>query len=194
MNKPIDITGVELFTARLYLREWRESDLKDFYEYASVEGVGEMAGWRHHGSIEESKAILDKFIAHKKTFCIDLDGKAIGSVGVEEYDEALFPEFAEKSGRKIGYVLSKEHWGQGLMPEAVAAVIQYLFEMEELDFLNCGHFEFNTRSKRVIEKCGFEFVKNAEFKTVSGTSAPTREYILTREKYISMIEDAAYYA
>lgn len=194
MNKPIDITGVELFTARLYLREWRESDLKDFYEYASVEGVGEMAGWRHHGSIEESKAILDKFIAHKKTFCIDLDGKAIGSVGVEEYDEALFPEYAGKSGRRIGYVLSKEHWGQGLMPEAVAAVIQYLFEMEELDFLNCGHYEFNARSKRVIEKCGFEFVKNAEFKTASGASAPTREYILTREKYISMIEDAAYYA
>lgn len=194
MNKPVDITGAELFTARLCLREWRESDLADFYGYASVDGVGEMAGWSHHGSIDESKEILSKFIAQKKTFCIDLDGRAVGSVGVEEYDEALFPEYAEKAGRKLGYVLSKDHWGQGLMPEAAAAVIQYLFEMEGLDFINCGHFVRNDRSRRVIEKCGFEFVKKSDYKTRYGTVEPTMEYILTREKYISMIEEAAYYA
>ena len=39
MNKRIDITGVVLTTDRLTLRPWRESDLSDFYEYASVDGV-----------------------------------------------------------------------------------------------------------------------------------------------------------
>ena len=39
MNKQIDITGVVLTTDRLTLRPWRESDLNDFYEYASVDGV-----------------------------------------------------------------------------------------------------------------------------------------------------------
>ena len=51
MNKQIDITGVVLMTERLTLRPWRESDLNDFYEYASVAGVGQMAGWNPHKSI-----------------------------------------------------------------------------------------------------------------------------------------------
>lgn len=42
MNVPIDVTGVELHTRRLTLRPWRQEDLEDFFEYASVEGVGQM--------------------------------------------------------------------------------------------------------------------------------------------------------
>lgn len=40
MNKNIDISNVTLRTERLLLRPWRESDLDDFFEYASVDGVG----------------------------------------------------------------------------------------------------------------------------------------------------------
>ena len=48
MNAEIDISNVELKTPRLLLRPWRESDLNDFFAYASVEGVGQMAGWNPH--------------------------------------------------------------------------------------------------------------------------------------------------
>ena len=61
MNASFKIGGVTLETERLILRPFRQEDLQDFYEYASVEGVGEMAGWRHHGSIEKSQEILDMF-------------------------------------------------------------------------------------------------------------------------------------
>lgn len=44
MSFEIDITHVRLETDRLILRPWRESDLEDFYAYASVPGAGEMAG------------------------------------------------------------------------------------------------------------------------------------------------------
>ena len=44
MNIEVDITDVVLKTERLVLREWKESDLQDFFEYCAVEGVGEMAG------------------------------------------------------------------------------------------------------------------------------------------------------
>lgn len=40
MNIEVDITDVVLKTERLVLREWKESDLQDFFEYCSVEGVG----------------------------------------------------------------------------------------------------------------------------------------------------------
>ena len=66
MNKPIDISGITLQTERLILRPWKEADLEDFHEYARVDGVGQMAGWMPHGSMEESKMILDHFIEGKR--------------------------------------------------------------------------------------------------------------------------------
>ena len=72
MNCNIDITGVVLKTERLILREWRLSDLEDFYEYCSVDGVGQMAGWLPHEDIEESQTVLGFFIRDKKTFAIVL--------------------------------------------------------------------------------------------------------------------------
>ena len=159
MNYDIDITGLVLKTDRLILREWKESDLSDFYEYASVDGVGEMAGWPHHKNIEETKIILNRFIMGKKTFCIEYNGKAIGSLGIEKYNEEKLPELNNLKAREIGYVLSKDYWGMELMPEAVKCVIDYLFNVVGLDVLVCGHFDYNDQSRRVQEKCGFKHYK-----------------------------------
>ncbi len=178
MNKEIDITGVVLTTDRLTLRPWRESDLNDFYEYASVDGVGQMAGWNPHRNVEETKMILSNFIKHKKTFALEHKGKVIGSLGIEEYSEENYPELDALQGREIGYVLSKDYWGQGLMPEAVKAVIRWLFEEEKLDFIICGHFDHNSRSRRVIENCGFQYIKTTEFKTRFDTVETALDYIL----------------
>ena len=123
MNAEIDISNVVLRTERLILRPWRESDLDDFFEYASVDGVGEMAGWSHHKTKEETQAVLTAFISEKKTFAIERGGKVIGSLGIEKYDEEKLPEFSDKSGRELGFVLSKDYWGNGYMAEAVRAVI-----------------------------------------------------------------------
>ena len=158
MNAKFDITGVTLETERLILREWKKEDAEDLFEYASVPGVGEMAGWPYHKNLEESQYRVDKFIKEKHTFAIVYkeNNKVIGSVGVEFYDlEDKLSEFFDYQGRSIGYVLSKDYWGRGLMPEAVKAVIDYLFNILDYDFLLCGHFDSNTRSKRVQEKCGF---------------------------------------
>jgi ribosomal-protein-alanine N-acetyltransferase len=46
MNATIDISQVVLKTERLILRPWEIADLDDFFEYASVDGVGQMAGYR----------------------------------------------------------------------------------------------------------------------------------------------------
>lgn len=43
MNAEIDISNVVLRTERLILRPWRESDLDDFFGYASVDGVTDIA-------------------------------------------------------------------------------------------------------------------------------------------------------
>lgn len=183
MNKHIDITGVVLTTPRLTLRPWKESDLHDFYEYARVDGVGQMAGWAPHKNQEESRMILASFITHKKTFALERQGKVIGSLGIETYKENDFPELQPLLGRSIGYVLSKDYWGQGLMTEAVQTVIAYLFEREGLDFLHIGHFQRNIRSRRVIEKCGFQPVRESLYETRFGTLEPEIEYLLFKEDW-----------
>ena len=180
MNKNIDITNVVLKTERLTLRPWRETDLEDFYEYAKVDGVGQMAGWNPHRSVEESRDILSRFIAGKKVFALEYQGKAIGSLGVEEYKEKNYPELDALQGREIGYVLSKAYWGQGLMPEAVKAVIDWLFGEEKLDFIMVGHFDWNSQSRRVIEKCGFRYIKTVPFETRYNTVETCWDYILYR--------------
>lgn len=178
MNKHIEITDIKLTTERLILRPWRESDLKDFYEYASVDGVGQMAGWSPHKDIEESRQILSRFIEGKHIFALEYQGKIIGSLGVEKYKEENYPQLAALQGREIGYVLSKAHWGQGLMPEAVKAVIEWLFREVQLDFIICGHFDWNSQSRRVIEKCGFRYIKTVEYETRFGTVENAFDYIL----------------
>ena len=175
MNAVFDITGVVLETPRLILREWQLSDLDDFYEYASVKGVGENAGWPPHENKEKSLEILNHFIEGKKTFALIYkdNHKVIGSLGVEFYgrEEAL-TEFYNYKGRSIGYVLSKDYWGRGLMTEAVKAVIDYLFNELDYDFLLCGRFDFNHRSSRVQEKCGFVPYRKLTFETKLGHDEP----------------------
>ena len=62
MNANFKINGAVIETNRLLLRAFTQADLYDFNEYASVAGVGEMAGWNHHENIEESQRVLDNFI------------------------------------------------------------------------------------------------------------------------------------
>ena len=175
MNANFKINGQVIETERLILRSFKETDLYELYEYASVAGVGEMAGWHHHESVEKSREILNSFISDDKTFAMVLKetNKVIGSLGVEEYGlEGALTEFHGYLGREIGYVLSKRYWGKGLMAEAVRVVIDYLFNVRDLDFLTCGYYDFNLQSKRVQEKCGFKPYRKLVMDTAMGTKEP----------------------
>lgn len=180
MNAEVDISNVILKTNRLVLRAFQMNDLDDLYEYASVDGVGQMAGWMPHQNKEESLSILKLFIAHKKTFAIVYEAKVIGSIGIEEYHETELPELDHKIGRELGYVLSKKYWGKGIMPEAVQAVIAYCFYELKFDFLVCGHFVENEQSRRVQEKCGFKHLKLIKYET---------KYGIVKDTWLSILEN-----
>ena len=191
MNAKVDITGVKLETERLILREWNLNDLDDFFTYAKNPDVGPRAGWLPHESKEKSLEILTKFIEEKKTFAIVYkeNNKVIGSLGVEFYgrEEAL-SEFFDYQGRSIGYVISKDYWGKGLMPEAVKAVINYLFDVLDYDFLLCSYYDFNNQSKRVQEKCGFKPYRKLISETNYGTKEPsTLNLLINPRKNIKLV-------
>ena len=191
MNANFEIGEVVIETERLVLRPFMQSDLHDFNEYASVPGVGEMAGWKHHETIEKTQEILDMFIKEDKTFAIVFkkNNKLIGSIGVEKYGlEDKLTEFNSYFGREIGYVLSKDYWGKGIMPEAVGAVIDYLFNDLNWDFLTCGYYDFNNQSKRVQEKCGFKPYRKLVMDTRLGTKEPgVLNLLINPNKHISFV-------
>ena len=183
MDVAIDLTEVKTETPRLLLRAWRKEDLDDFYEYAYVEGVGELAGWKHHESREESKKILDSFLAEKNVLAIvwKETGKVIGSLGLHPSWANEETEYKTLKVKELGYVLSKSYWGRGIMPEAVRAVSFLCFETLGLDALTAGHFTENARSRRVIEKCGFTFVKEGTYYARAlEKNIPARHYILLK--------------
>jgi Acetyltransferases, including N-acetylases of ribosomal proteins len=183
MNVPVDISNVILDTERLILRPWRNEDLSDFFEYASIDGVGQMAGWNPHKTKEDSLIILNKFITLKKTFALELkkNNKVIGSIGLEEIAIDLGEPYTSLKGREIGYVLSKEYWGLGIMPEAVRCVIEYCFKELKCEFLQCSHAFENQQSKRVIEKAGFQYVQDCERMGHNGILHKSKVYIRHRE-------------
>lgn len=191
MNANFKINGKIIETERLTLRPFKNTDLEDFYEYASVEGVGEMAGWKHHESITESQRIMDSFISNDKTLaiCLKENHKVIGTIGIEKYGlEDSLTEFKDYYGSELGYVLSKDYWGNGLMTEAVKAVKDYLFNELDYDFLLCGYYNFNERSKKVQIKCGFKPYRTLVMTTQMGTKEQgTLMLLLNPKKNIKLV-------
>jgi len=64
--------------------------------------------------------------------------------------------FSEQSGRAdIGYGLARPHWGQGLMHEALTAVVDYAFGPLELRRLEADVDPANAASLRALDRLGF---------------------------------------
>jgi ribosomal-protein-alanine N-acetyltransferase len=179
MNVSVDISNVIIETKRLIIRPWKNEDLNDFYEYASVDGVGQMAGWNPHKSKEESQEILKLFIEDRNVFSLELKAnrKVIGSIGLEKIGIDLGELYTSLRGREIGYVLSKEYWGQGLMPEVVMRVMDYCYKDLNCEFLQCSHAVENEQSKRVIEKVGFQYVQDYENTVINGNTRKSKVYV-----------------
>lgn len=178
----------EIITERLILRPWKITDSNDLYEYAQSEKVGPNAGWKPHKSEEESKGIVKLFIENNDTYAIVLkdENKVIGSIGLHDRqpDEIL----KDLNQREVGYVLSPKYWGQGLMPEAVKAVLDYGFNEMKLDLMWCGHFDFNNNSKRVVEKIGFnyKFTKKTTMSQLENKEVNLLFYNIFKEEYNSL--------
>ena len=180
----IDLTNVTIKTERATLRLFKESDLEDFYEYCKEPGVGESAGWSPHKNIEESRQVLNHFLEEGHDLAIVIDGKVVGSFGIMtkewNFPEEIMKKLEGKKLVELGYVLAKPYWGRGIMTECCKAVISWLFENTDVDGILCGHFDYNTRSKRVIEKCGFVFLCRGTYETRYGTVENDTNYILLR--------------
>lgn len=68
----------------------------------------------------------------------------------------LFAFSTQNRRAEIGYILGREHWGQGLMREALGAVIAYAFDTLELIRIEADTDPRNAGSIRTLESLGFQ--------------------------------------
>lgn len=174
-----------LETKRLILRQWTLEDVEDLYDYAKDSRVGPSAGWPSHKDREMSKKIVGGFIKAGDVYAIELrsNHKVIGSIGLHEVSKK--DELVVMEQREIGYVLHPDYWGEGYMTEGAQAVLNYAFNELEMDVIWCSHFEFNAKSKKVIERCQFKysFTENKKLNLLDKKEVKCLCYSLTKEEY-----------
>ena len=118
-----------MFTERLMLRAWQESDAEFLYQYAKDPAIGPVAGWPPHTSVEESLNVIRTVFASPETYAVVLkeSDEPIGSIGIM-FGEGLHSAEMQSDEAEIGYWIGKPYWGQGLIPEAVRCLLKRCFE------------------------------------------------------------------
>ena len=169
-----------LETERLRLRAPRRGDIEVLARLANERRVAEnTARIPHPYGIDDA----EQFIAAvnrqdgEATFVIMLDGEPIGVGSVEP----------RESGPEIGYWLGVPYWGRGYATEAVRALIDHAFSELGHDVLVSGARVSNPASRRVLEKCGFQWTGVGLYRIRAiSSSAPFDRFRLDRGLWASL--------
>ena len=148
---------MNLYTERLLLRPWRESDVEMLYTHARDPEIGPRCGWMPHTSRENSLAVIRTVLARPGCWAITLEetGEVIGSVSLMRGEAAHAP--LTDTEAEIGYWIARPYWGQGYACEAAREIVRYAFDEQGCTALWCGFHDGNEQSRRVSEKCGFRY-------------------------------------
>jgi len=141
-------------TRRLVLRKPLHSDANTiFAEYTQDLQVALYMIWRPHAALEESQGFIEACIrawdeGERQAYVLALQGNELEPVGMLEAR-------AVGSTVDIGYVLSRSHWGSGLMPEAIRAVTDAALSSANIYRVQASCDVDNQASARALEKSGF---------------------------------------
>ena len=183
-------------TTRIILRPWNADDAESLYKYASNPAIGPAAGWPPHNSIEESREIIHTVFAAPEVYAVVLKstGQPVGCCGLMTADSMHAQDMANNEA-EIGYWIGEEYWGNGLIPEAVEALLHHGFHNLNLAAVWCAYYDGNSKSKRVCEKAGFRFHHTTHgITTPLGDVRTEHHYRMTRQDFDSRNSTSAHNA
>ena len=145
-------------TKRLILRRFTPDDAESMYRnWASDPEVTRYLTWPPHASIDATRALLEDWASHYTegnylhwAIVLKALGEPIGSIAVVRLDE-------EANQGEVGYCIGKAWWRQGIMSEALGAVIGELFDHVGLSAVTARHDPRNPHSGAVMRKCGMTY-------------------------------------
>jgi RimJ/RimL family protein N-acetyltransferase len=169
-----------LATARLVLRAPRRSDVKAIATLVNDRRIAaNTARIPHPYAVEDA----EQFIAAvnkcegEACFAVTLDGVPIGMCSVDMRED----------GPELGYWFGVAYWGRGFATEAVRALIDHAFGDLEHEALISGARVNNPASRRVLEKCGFQWtgVRLSRIRAID-SAAPIDRFRLDRGLWASL--------
>ena len=173
---------IEIKTNRLLLRKFKNEDSEQaFNNWQSDEEVTKYLTWSAYKTLEDAKKYRETEVIPNygnNNFCswaIVYNGEVVGAI------DARIDE--DKRSANMGFVLGKKWWGKGIMPEALQAVIDYLFS-HGITRIGATHKIENPNSGRVMEKCGMicEGTSRESAKDGHGNIHDSKVYSITNEK------------
>ena len=145
-----------LETQRLRLRKLTMRDAQDIFDYSRDPLVAKHVLWDAHRTIGESRAYLRYMLRKYRmgepaSWGIEFKatGRIIGTIGYMWIQ-------TDHAAAEVGYSLSRGYWGQGIMTEALGAVIEYAFTALHLNRVEAIHEIDNPASGAVMRKCGMQ--------------------------------------
>ena len=172
---------VVLETQRLVLRAPQLEDAKAIAALANDRRVAENTARIPHPyrvSDAESWIVGSAAELDSETYLITLaNGSVIGGCGFDMRDGVA----------EIGYWLGARHWGKGYATEAVRALIDHAFTDLDCEALQAAARVTNPASRRVLEKCGFQWTGAGllRIRAIS-SSAPIDRFRLDRGLWASL--------
>ena len=148
-------------TERLILRRFVETDaLAMFDNWASHLENLTYVTWEPHLNVEQTRNSIGNWVKsydepdyYKWAICLKVNPNfVIGDISLVSVDE-------ENSSCEIGYILGMEYWGQGLMTEALKAVLSFCLNEIGFERVDACYASLNPASGRVMEKAGMTFWK-----------------------------------
>ena len=177
-QRPNGVPNLE--TTRLKLRAPCRGDVKAIVRLANDRRVAEnTVRVPHPYGVADAAQFIESVNKHdgEATFVIVLGGTLIGACGVDPRQG--IPE--------IGYWLGVSSWGHGYATEAVRAVIDHAFGDLQHETLQAGARVSNPASRRVLEKCGFQWtgVRLSRIRAIN-SAAPADRFRLDRGLWASL--------
>lgn len=135
------------------VRDWKPDDLQPLVRHANNRRIWINLRDRFPHPYLETHG--QQFLQHvarlspATVWAIEVGGEAAGAIGLETLSDV------ERVSAELGYWLGEQHWGRGIVTEAVEAVTAEAFRRFDLTRIFALPFADNHGSIRVLEKAGF---------------------------------------
>lgn len=147
-------------TIRLMLRQFRPEDTYDMYKnWASDRDSLKYLSWGPHSDVSMTHRRILSWVENYKqpkvynwAIYLKPDKQVIGSISVEMFDD-------KEESCEVGYCIGRHYWGREIMPEALRAIMHYLFYEVGYRKIIARYDVLNTASGRVMQKAGMEYDK-----------------------------------
>lgn len=146
-------------TERLILRRFELSDAQAMFDnWASDDEVTKYLTWPSYTDVSAVEQKLEQWVSrytdadryHWAIVLKENGPEPIGSIGACHWHE-------DEEVPEIGYCMGKRWWHQGIMSEALSAVIDFLFHQVGIRRILALHDVNNPHSGGVMRKCGMKF-------------------------------------